>query len=291
MKAWFRDIRRRYLPRRLKWLVVDLLSRSRRLRAKDRVLPDFLIIGAQKSGTTYLMSALSQSPNVVPPALKELHYFDINFRKGEGWYRGLLPSRREMSASEASSAFPAITGEASPYYMYYPHAASRAHALAPGLKIIAVLRDPTDRAISHYYHSRAWGFETLPIAEAIAAEADRLAPEKERVMREPAYLSRALGAFSYVDRGHYVRQLKTWEKLFGRENLLILDSRRLFAEPRDTLAEVCRFLGIPVFDYSGGASKNMTSGKSGISPELRAEIDRQFAASNDELAEYAGIRF
>ena len=291
MKARLRDIRRRYLPRRVKWLAVDLLSQSRRLRAPDRALPDFLIIGAQKSGTTFLMSALNQSPCILPPALKEVHYFDTNFRKGERWYRGLLPSRREMADSEAATGVPAITGEASPFYMYYPHAATRAHELVPHAKIIAVLRDPTDRAISHYYHSRAWGFETLPIEQAFAAEADRLTPEKERVLREPGYISKVLGDFSYLDRGHYVRQLKPWEQLFGRDNLLVLDSRRLFADPQATLAQTCRFLGVPEFAYRGGASKNITSGKGGIDAELRREIDRQFKASNDELADYAGIRF
>jgi hypothetical protein len=291
MSRWFRDLRRRYFPRKLKWLAVDLYSLARRMQARDRVLPNFLIIGAQKSGTTYLMSALCQSPCILPPALKEVHYFDTNFRKGERWYRGLLPSRREMSVSEASTGVPAITGEASPFYMYYPHAAARAHALSPELKIIAVLRDPTDRAISHYYHSRAWGFETLPIEEAFAAEADRLAPEKERTLRDPDYASKALGTWSYLDRGHYVRQLKTWERLFGRDNMLILDSRRLFAEPQATLAQTCRFLDVPEFDYQGGASKNITSGKAGISQELRQQIERQFQASNDELAAYAGIRF
>jgi len=291
VKARLRDFRRRYLPRKLKWLAVDLLSLSRRVKASDRVLPDFLIIGAQKSGTTFLMSALSQSPCILPPALKEVHYFDTNFRKGERWYRGLLPSRREMSDSETSTGVPAVTGEASPFYMYYPHAATRAHALAPDLKIIAVLRDPTDRAISHYYHSRAWGFETLPIEDAFAAEADRLAPEKEKVLRNPDFVSKPLGDHSYLDRGHYVKQLKVWEQLFGRDNMLVLDSRQLFADPQTTLAQTCHFLGVPEFDYRGGARKNITSGKAGISPALREKIDRHFETSNDELAEYAGIRF
>jgi len=291
MTGRLRDLRRRYLPRRLKWLMVDAISLARRMRSRDRVLPDFLIIGAQKSGTTFLMSALAQSPCVVPPALKEVHYFDANYRKGERWYRGLLPTRREMASVETATGSRGVTGEASPFYMYYPHAAVRAQALMPSLKIIAVLRDPTARAISHYYHSRAWGYETLPIEAAFAAEAERLAPEKERTLNDPDYASRALGNWSYLDRGHYVRQLRPWEHLFGRDNMLILDSRQLFSDPQATLARTCRFLGVPEFDYRGGASQNTTSGKGNISPELREKIDRQFQASNDELADYAGIRF
>ena len=291
MKARFRDFRRRNLPRRFKWFALDLIGFWRRLRDRERSLPDFLIIGAQKSGTTFLMSALSGSPNVVHPFLKEVHYFDINYRKGERWYRALFPSQRELAASEAQTGFRPVTGEASPLYMYHPHTAERAHKLAPELKIIAVLRDPTDRAISHYYHSRAWGFEKLPIDEAFAAEESRLAPEKMRVQQDPNYHSRPLGMFSYVDRGHYVRQLKVWEGYFGKDQMLILDSRQLFSEPQATLDQVCKFLDIPAFRYSGGASKNMTSGKSGASPELLARIEQQLAVSNDELFDYTGIRF
>ncbi len=291
MNTWFRDFRRRYLPRKIKWFAVDLLSIGRRLQSRDRVLPNFLIIGAQKSGTTYLMSALNQSPCVVAPALKEIHYFDVNYRKGARWYRALFPSQQEMAASQVQTGARAITGEASPFYMYYPHTAERAQALNPEFRIIAVLRDPTDRAISHYYHSRAWGYETLPIADAFAAEESRLAPEKARVLKDPHYNSRSLSVFSYVDRGHYINQLKQWEQYFGKDRMLILDSRELFENPQHTLERVCQFLEIPAFRYSGGASKNITSGKAGISPDLCAEIDRQFERSNEELYAYTGIRF
>ena len=255
------------------------------------MLPDFLVIGAQKSGTTFLMSALEQSANMIPPALKELHYFDVNFAKGERWYRGLFPTSSEIVARESRIGSKVVTGEASPFYMYYPHAAARAKRSVPSAGIIAVLRDPVERAISHYYHSKAWGFETLELEAAFAAEETRLAPEKERVAEDPNYVSRPLGNYSYVDRGHYVRQLRAWERQFGREQMLILDSRRLFANPQESLSDVCNFLGIPDFRYVGGASKNITSGKELVSDAFREQLRQLFRESNDELFEYAGIRF
>ena len=291
MHLTLQDFRRRYLPRKLKWRVMDLKSLWRRLKARERVLPDFLIVGAQKSGTTYLLSALSQSPNFVSPALKEIHYFDVNFKKGEKWYRGLLPSKKDLSARKRQLGSRAITGEASPFYLYYPHAAGRAYQLVPDLKIIAVLRDPVDRAISHYNHSRAWGFEPLSIEAAFAAEESRLAPEKELINLDPHYVSQVFGDFSYIDRGYYVRQLKVWEKYFTREQMLILDSRKLFSEPQATLEEVCGFLNIPNFDYVGGANRNITSGTTKVSDTLRQRLQALFEDSNKELFRYTGIRF
>jgi hypothetical protein len=291
MQIRFRDLRRRYLPRKFKWQIVDLLSTFRRIKTTDRVLPDFLIVGAQKSGTTFLFSALLKSGHVLGPALKEVHYFDINYRKGENWYRSLFPSRKEIQERKKQTDSRTISGEASPFYLYYPYAAERAHALLPNLKIIAVLRDPLERAISHYYHSSAWGVESLSIDEAFAAEESRLAPDKERMANDPEYIGQSFSNHSYVDRGHYTRQLKTWEKHFSREQMLILDSRKLFGDTQGSLDKVCAFLEIPPFEYVGGASRNTTSGKADASDALRQKILSKFETSNDELFEYTGIRF
>lgn len=291
MRQSYRNFRRRYLPRKLKWKILDGYSLWRRIRSRDRANPDFVIVGAQKSGTTFLQSALSQSENVLPSAIKEVHYFDVNYSKGDDWYRSFFPSRREMDARHEQLGSKVITGEASPFYMYYPYAAARAHAFSPELRIIAVLRDPLERAISHYYHSKAWGFEPLPIEEAFAAEEARLVPERQRITADPNYLGRSFSNHSYVDRGHYARQLKEWEKYFPREQMLILDSRALFSDTQTVINRACEFLNIPAFIYEGGGSKNTTSGKKNVSQELRDQLAAKFAASNDELFDYTGIRF
>ena len=291
MRQGYINFRRRLLPRKLKWRILDIFSFWRRIKNRDRAKPDFLIVGAQKSGTTFLLSALSESDNLLPSALKEIHYFDINYKKGEDWYCSFFPSRNAMIARQKKVSAKVITGEASPFYMYYPYAAKRAHTFSPGLKIIAVLRDPVERAISHYYHSKAWGFESLSIDEAFAAEESRLARDKERMLNDREYLGLSFGNHSYVDRGHYARQLKQWEKYFSREQMLILDSRALFKDTQKVLNEVCAFLDIPSFAHADGASKNITSGKEDVNDALRDKLSAQFVTSNDELFEYTGIRF
>ena len=145
------------------------------------MLPDFLVIGAQKSGTSSLFRYLDQHPQVRGSVPKEVHYFSGGFTpapdtyaRGEGWYRAHFPKKAAMG--QGVRAF-----EATPLYLLHPLAAGRIHALMPAVKLVAVLRNPTDRALSHYFHNvrnndlRAFREELGP-AEAMAAEEERLAP-------------------------------------------------------------------------------------------------------------------
>ena len=99
--------------------------------APVRTLPDFLIIGAQKSGTTFLYQLLVQHPHVKPAFVKEVHYFDLEYRKGVNWYRSHFPLQMRNSREY-------ITGEASPYYLFHPHAPRRASAVVPDAKLVVL---------------------------------------------------------------------------------------------------------------------------------------------------------
>src|SRR5947209_1159841 len=146
------------------------------LRSADRrALPDFLIIGAQKAGTTSLYRYLAAHPDIVASTRKEVHFFDINFWRGEWWYRSLFPLRRRLQRRPPLRNRPAITGEASPYYLFHPFAPERAAQLLPDAKLIVLLRDPVERAWSHYRHEVANGRETMTFPDALAAEPARLA--------------------------------------------------------------------------------------------------------------------
>lgn len=238
-----------------------------------QVLPDFLVIGAMKAGTTTLFSALTQHPHVIRSRRREIHFFGSRFSRGEAWYRRHFPTGHELRRHQA------ITGEGSTSYLAHPQAAERIHQVMPRVRMIALLRDPVDRAISNYFHEKRSGRESLPIGEAFAAEEDRL----RRAASEPG--QRPLGRLGYRRRGLYAEQLERYYRHFPREQLLVLRAESLFENPRDTIDRVCRFLGLDPaignFDY---IPKNIGGYKpSLVPPSLTAELAEFYAPHNEKL--------
>ena len=117
-----------------------------------RMLPDFVIIGAQKSGTSSLYDFVVQHPAILPAAKKELHYFSLGYKKGEYWYRLRFPIRASQKL---------LSGEASPIYLFYPMVPGRMKKLLPDVKLIVILRNPVDRAYSHYHDTKRKKRETV----------------------------------------------------------------------------------------------------------------------------------
>jgi hypothetical protein len=131
-----------------------------------RVLPDFIIIGGQRCGTTALFNLLGQHPCVETSHPKEVHYFDLQYARPLNWYRQHFPTMMSMRA-RALRGRRVVSGEPSPYYLFHPRVPERLHDL-PGTRLIALLRNPVDRAYSHYQHEVRLGVETLPFEDAIA---------------------------------------------------------------------------------------------------------------------------
>src|SRR4051812_20031887 len=117
----------------------------RHLSAPLRGLPSVLIIGAQKSGTTSLSSYLVEHPDMLPSLRKEVHYFSFNYERGVNWYRAHFPYTHHLRRG-------ALTLDATPYYLVHPLVAQRAAQLLPHAKLVVLLRNPVDRALSHYQH-------------------------------------------------------------------------------------------------------------------------------------------
>ncbi|HEU5434177.1 MAG TPA: sulfotransferase domain-containing protein, partial [Thermomicrobiales bacterium] len=240
--------------------------------------PDFIIIGAQRGGTTGFHQALAQHPRVVPAATKELHFFDVLFDRGSGWYWRQFP---------AALPDDAITGEATPYYLFHPHAARRAAAVAPEARLIVLLRDPVERAWSHYHLSRSQGLEPLSFAEAVEREPERLAGEREQMLADERYYSFAHQHYAYLERGRYAEQLEEWFRHFPREQFLILASERFYADPAGSIRQAASFLGLPPFDLPRWRPMN-ESGKAAMDRTLRRELTAGFTADNERLARLLG---
>jgi hypothetical protein len=260
--------------------------------ARLRGLPDFLIIGTQRGGTTSLYRYLERHPAVLPAVLnKGVHFFDEHYGRGVGWYRSHFPTEPTKAiVRRRRHVDRVITGEGSPYYLFHPLAAQRIAAVLPEARFIAVLRDPVARAHSHYQHEVARGFEDLSFEDALEREAERLEGEQERMRSDPEYFSFHLQHHSYVARGMYLEQILIWHSLIPPERLLILDSAELFGDPNGTYARVLTFLGLA--PHSLDAYEKMNAHNyDRMSPAALAFLRERFSTPNRELSAYLGREF
>jgi hypothetical protein len=252
-----------------------------------RPLPDFLILGAQKAGTTALYAYLRWHPEITGPSFKEVSFFDRHYARGETWYRAHLPARpRQWVARQRRGRWPAV-GEASPSYLFHPLAPERVAALLPRARLIAVLRDPVDRAFSHYQHEVALGREPFSFEDALAAEDERMCGEVERMLHDPSYFSEAWWNHTYAARGRYAEQLERWFAVFPREQLLVLFSDDLLQQPEATYALVLDFLGVGSYELSS-YPRIFSREYSEMNAATRAELEGVFAGPNAELARLLG---
>ncbi|MGH7508112.1 MAG: sulfotransferase domain-containing protein [bacterium] len=262
----------------------ELTGPLRELTGPLRGLPSALIIGAQRSGTTSLFKYLEQHPTVLRPLGKESHYFDLHYGRGVRWYRGRFPFDYRLRSGT-------MTLDASPYYLLHPLAPERAAQLLPGVKLLAVLRNPVERAFSHYQHEVRKGREALSFADAIDREAERLAGEEERLRSEPGYYSFNHHCYSYTLRGRYVDQLRRWVEHFPRERLMIVQSERMFREPAVVTAAVHQFLGLRPHLLKGYKAFYQGNYERGIPPGLRSRLVDYFEPYNRELYRWLGEEF
>jgi hypothetical protein len=247
-------------------------------RNSRRPLPSLLIIGAQRCGTTSLHRLLTSHPQVHPPrAKKGVHYFDLSYGKDLGWYRGAFPI---VSA-------PDIVMETSPYYLFHPEVPARVAFDLPGVKAIALLRSPVDRAASHHHRETERGFETLSFEDALDAEEERLAHSAANLASSRTAIDHAHQHFAYAARGRYAEQLQRWFDAIGREQVLVLDSQRLFDNAAGALAEITSFLDISPF---GSVEFPRVNGyeRALVAPATRERLENYFAPHDALLTDLLG---
>ncbi len=272
--------------RSLKNLLLQARVSMRKLSPVRRALPSWLIVGAARAGTTSLYDAIVQHPRIRPALTKEVSFFSHHFTRGERWYRAHFPS-------EASLAGGLIAGEASPAYIFHPLAPARIASLLPNVRLIALLRDPVRCAVSLHSFVRSLRFETLPLAEALRREEERIGPVLKALGSDENADIRPLVRFSYKSRGIYVDQIKRLHAHFPKERVLILKSEDFFAEPSAVLRQVFDFIGVdPDFRPPDLSPQNTGLYESGgAPPEVMAELKAFFAPHNARLYEYLGRDF
>lgn len=258
--------------------------------APRRQLPGFILVGAQRAGTTSLFRALMSHPAVFPANFhKGVNYFDVNYTRPFSWYQGHFPSEAYLRRHSRGTGVRPVTFEASGYYLFHPCAAERMARHLPDVRILAMLRDPVERAYSAWKHESARGFETETFERALELEDDRLAGEVHRIQADRSYYSHAHRHHAYRRRGEYVVQLQRILDFFPTAQVHTIDSETFFERPEDTYAGVLDFLDLPQvlpdrFDrWNGRPSSPMEDA-------TRARLLDHFRGPDEALAALLGRR-
>ena len=243
-----------------------------------RSLPDFIIIGTARSGSTSLYYNICQHPCVLSAAYDELGYFDSNFHLGLNWYRSLFPTLFSKWLVKRKKQF-AITGEDTPFYIWSPLVANRILKILPNIKLIVLFRNPVDRAYSNYHLGIRAGSENLSFEDAIQSELDSL---KNSKIKSDDDVKKYTVPRSYIAKGFYADQLKIWLKLFKSKQLFITSTEDFESNANNTLNKIYDFLEIPQINL-----KNLEKHKVASYPPMKDET-RKFLVDlykihNEEL--------
>jgi hypothetical protein len=226
---------------------VRLLQPETRLWGREEgTLPAFLVIGAQRSGSTFLHDYLALNTSAqCSPLQKELHYFDNKYYKPLRWYAKFF----ELVENEGTKT---KNFESSPGYLYHPAVPERVQECLPEVKAVAVLRNPVERAISQYKWIRECDLETRGPVEAFRADAQQIDREQDgeyiQRFREPLHFDFDRFHHGYLRRSLYHVQLRRWLRHFPPSQLRVVYSTVLFEHTQDVVDELIEFLGI---EHSG----------------------------------------
>lgn len=241
-------------------------------------LPDFLVIGAQKSATTSLYAYLRAHPDVRGASIPEPHFFAWAWHNGTDWYRDLFPP-----ASDGG-----IVGEKSPLYLPHPRAPQRAASIVPRTRILAILRDPVDRAVSNYHHTAQRGREQREMRDAFAADEQLLgtAVDPEAFDDRDSDVNR----HAYLRKGLYVEHLERWFEHYDRTHVLAIEQRQLTRAGGVGYRRVLDFLELEPRDPPSW-ERNTGSYETAVDPDLGARLATIFEPYNQRLFALLGVEW
>ena len=235
--------------------------------------PNFLIIGAEKCGTSSLYQYIIEHPRVLGAIEKEIHFFTYNFDRGLDWYRSHFPPLARNSNY--------ITGEASTSYIAcHNNAPQRVFKLCPQVKLLAVIRDPIARAISHYHQLVRLGKEYRSLEEVVQTELEILKNVDDIWSIKQKYWSQAKGILWH---SLYVYFLQQWLNVFPREQLLIIRSEDLFTNTQDTMSQVFNFLELSEFPQKSYNTYNYGGEYDQLQKSLVQQMKNFFEPHNRKL--------
>lgn len=256
-----------------------------------RVLPELVLVGAQRGGTTALTEALYRLPITDRPRRgKGSHYFSYNYYRGWEWFQAQFPSQAWADRVEKKHGRPMFCFDACPYYLFHPFAIERMAQALPDAKLMIMLRDPVRRAESHFHHSVSHGHEDLTFAEALMQETTRLAGEDEKMRDDWSYWSHSHEHHSYASKGMYADQIERLLTFYPREKVLILQSEAFYRDPNTELAKVTSWLGLPDVELATQDKRNSHEYKK-MDGEVRDQLIQLYREPNNRLYRLLGEQY
>lgn len=283
------DAAKKIVPLDARVRIVRTRLSARVPTARWRGLPDVLIIGGMRCGTSSLYKYLGYHPGVAPSLRKEVEYFTKYHDRGTDWYRAHFPLDARRQLHRRLRGRPLVAFEASPDYLLHPRAAERAAAVVPDARLIVMVRDPVERAFSHWQHMVRHGLEDLSFEDAVAAEEERLTPELTRMADDPGYVSDVLHRHSYLTRSRYAEQLERWRRWFPDDRFLVVSSDGMYADVAGTYGRILDFIDVPRWEpttfenysYLGNSYGRATST---LDPATRERLTAELADDQTHLA-------
>ncbi len=254
--------------------------------------PDFMVVGQMKCGTSTLFHYLKMHPEINPPKLKEVKYFDFQPFHSKFWYKGHMGNWKWGGGKDKQFK----TFDNSPTYFSVPRCAQTIHHLLPNIKIIIILRNPVDRAYSHYQMRVRKKQENLTFEEAIKEESKRIEQFKQQLSLRESSLYHAF-YYPYIRFGKYIEDVNRWYEIFPNENLLIINSGDFSKNPVSEYEKVCNFLGISkpnqeIIDYINNPKSRKNVGYyEPMKENTRNELTEFFKPYNKQLSKFLNRDF
>ena len=259
------------------------------ITASSRVLPDFIMVGTVRSGSTSLYYNICEHPSVIPAAYDEIGFFDSNFHLGINWYKSMFPTKKEMQKIREKTNY-AITGEDTPFYFWKKEAAERIFKIIPNSKIIAIFRNPVDRAYSNYNVGVRAGTSPEFVGETEKLSFEDAIDEEMNFMENHSFRESIEQRGSYLSKGLYAEQFKIWSDIFSKDQIHVLSTEEMQKNPRETLLELFRFLGLPDYDIKNPQKQKFFKYKE-MSSNTRKKLLDFYKPHNEKFFQMIEKRF
>jgi len=254
-----------------------------------RTIPNLITIGTSRGGTESLYHYIRHHPNIAVSSKREIYFFgkDPHYDTGLNWYRSFFPTTIFEKFFNKTHKKNLIIYEGSTDYLFQSKAPKRIFDDLGNIKFIVMLRNPVERAYSHFYHNIDTGLDNLDSFE----EAIKLEPKRLKEWSNDGLDDTMFNHYAYLKRGIYVDQLENWFKIFPREKFLIMKTEDLKKDPQKIVNQLYDFVGLPHAKIREQLNRNIAHYPKPINPETRKKLVDYFKPHNERLNKLLNTNF